>query len=157
MNKIAIVFIRIKDFFRELFCIHEWSDNFYASFDHNKIEIIKNYSELPLIKCYPNMLNQVFMNILINACQSIKEKGIITITTDYSNNTLTVKIKDNGKGISKENLDKIFTAGYTTKGVGVGTGLGLAISEKIIQKHNGKIKVTSELGRGSEFTITIPG
>lgn len=122
----------------------------------NRIEIIRNYSELPLIKCYPNMLNQVFMNILINACQSIEKTGVITITTEFEDNVLAVKIKDSGKGISQDKIDKIFTAGYTTKGVGVGTGLGLAISEKIIQKHGGKIIVNSELGQGSEFVITIP-
>lgn len=123
----------------------------------NKIEIVKNYSQLPLIKCYPNMLNQVFMNILMNACQSICKSGKINITTGFKNKILTVKIKDNGKGIAPDKIDKIFTAGYTTKGVGVGMGLGLAISEKIIQKHEGKILVNSELGQGSEFIITIPG
>ena len=122
----------------------------------NKVEIEKNYSQIPLIKCYPNMLNQVFTNILVNACQSIETKGKITITTEFADNNLVVKIKDNGKGISKENLNKIFTAGYTTKGVGVGTGLGLAISQKIIDKHKGKIRVISELGLGTEFIITIP-
>ena len=122
----------------------------------NKIEIIKNYSELPLIKCYPNMLNQVFMNILINACQSIEKSGEITITTNFEDNILSVNIKDTGKGIPSDKINKIFTAGYTTKGVGVGTGLGLAISEKIIQKHGGKIIVNSEFGHGSEFIITIP-
>lgn len=123
----------------------------------NKIEIVKNYSQLPLIKCYPNMLNQVFMNILVNACQSIDKTGKIIITTKFKDNNLTVKIKDTGKGIPPERIDKIFTAGYTTKGIGVGMGLGLAISEKIIQKHEGKIMVNSRLGEGSEFTITIPG
>lgn len=123
----------------------------------NKVEIIKDYQELPLVKCYPNMLNQVFMNILVNACQSIEKKGTIQISTSYADNNLIVKIKDNGKGIEKDKLDKIFTAGYTTKGVGVGTGLGLAISEKIIQKHNGNISVLSRLNEGSEFIITIPG
>lgn len=122
----------------------------------NRIEIVKNYSELPLIKCYPNMLNQVFMNILINACQSIAKNGKITITTEFKDNNLIVKIKDDGKGIAPDRIDKIFTAGYTTKGVGVGTGLGLAISEKIIQKHEGKISVNSDIGKGSEFIITIP-
>lgn len=122
----------------------------------NRIEIIKNYSELPLIKCYPNMLNQVFMNILVNACQSIEGTGKITITTDFKDNNLIVKIKDTGKGIPADKINKIFTAGYTTKGVGVGTGLGLAISEKIIQKHNGKISVKSTPKQGSEFTISIP-
>lgn len=122
----------------------------------NKIEIVKNYSDIPLIKCYPNMLNQVFMNILINACQSIEKTGKITISTKFINNDLMVKIKDTGKGIPEDKIDKIFSAGYTTKGVGVGTGLGLAISEKIIQKHEGKITVASKENEGSEFTITIP-
>ena len=121
----------------------------------NRIEIIKNYSELPLIKCYPNMLNQVFTNILVNACQAIEGNGKIEISTGYKNKILTVKIKDNGRGIPKDQLNKIFTAGFTTKGVGVGTGLGLAICYKIIEKHNGKILVNSEVGKGSEFIITI--
>lgn len=121
----------------------------------NRIEIVKNYGELPLIKCYPNMLNQVFTNILVNACQAIDGSGKITITTSYEAETLTVSIKDTGKGIPEEKISKIFTAGYTTKGVGVGTGLGLAISTKIIEKHNGKIIVNSEVGKGSEFIITI--
>lgn len=123
----------------------------------NKVEIIKDYSQLPLVKCYPNMLNQVFMNILMNACQSIEKSGEIKITTAFKDNNLIVKIKDNGKGIESSKLDKIFNVGYTTKGVGVGTGLGLAISQKIIQKHQGQISVNSELGHGSEFIITIPG
>ena len=68
---------------------------------------------------------------------------------------MTVSIKDTGKGIPKDEINKIFTAGYTTKGVGIGTGLGLAISAKIIEKHNGEICVNSEVGKGSEFIITI--
>ena len=123
----------------------------------NRIEIIKNYGNLPHIKCYPNMLNQVFTNILVNACQAIEGDGQIIITTQYGAETLTVSIKDTGKGIPKEEIHKIFTAGYTTKGVGVGTGLGLAICSKIIEKHQGKIIVNSEVGRGSEFIITIHG
>lgn len=121
----------------------------------NRIEIIKDYGELPPIKCYPNMLNQVFTNILVNACQAIEGNGIINITTSYSEGCLVVRFKDNGRGIPKENLNKIFTAGFTTKNVGVGTGLGLAISQKIIDKHNGKIRVNSEVGSGTEFVITI--
>ena len=121
----------------------------------NRIEIVKNYGKLPLIKCYPNMLNQVFTNILINACQAIDGKGTIIISTSYQGETLTVSIKDTGKGIPEEEILKIFSAGYTTKGVGIGTGLGLAICSKIIEKHNGKIIVNSEVGKGSEFVITI--
>ena len=102
------------------------------------------------------MLNQVFTNILVNACQSIEKSGKITISTELKDKNLEIKIKDNGKGISKENLQNIFTAGFTTKGVGIGTGLGLAISRKIIDKHNGEIRVISEVGVGSEFIITLP-
>ncbi len=120
----------------------------------NRIKIIKNYGAIPPIKCYPNMLNQVFMNILVNAAHAIKEEGQITIDTNYKNKNLIVKFKDNGCGIKEP--DKIFDAGYTTKGVGVGTGLGLAISQKIVEKHKGKINVKTKINEGSEFTITIP-
>lgn len=120
----------------------------------NRIDIIKNYGKIPPVKCYPNMLNQVFMNILVNAAHAIKNKGIITIDTDYKDNNLIVKFRDNGCGIKEP--DKIFFAGYTTKSAGVGTGLGLAISQKIIEKHNGKINVKTKLNKGSEFCITIP-
>ena len=120
----------------------------------NRITIVKNYGKIPPIKCYPNMLNQVFMNILVNAAHAIEKEGIITIDTNYENNNLVVKIKDNGCGIKEP--EKIFFAGYTTKGVGVGTGLGLAISQKIIEKHEGKIEVKTKINEGSEFVITIP-
>ena len=120
----------------------------------NRIKIVKNYGKLPPIKCYPNMLNQVFMNILVNAAHAIKGEGTITIDTAFKKKELVVKIKDDGCGIKEP--EKIFFAGYTTKGVGVGTGLGLAISQKIIEKHNGKIGVKTKLNKGSEFCITIP-
>jgi signal transduction histidine kinase len=120
----------------------------------NKVEIIKNYGDIPPIKCYPNMLNQVFMNLLVNAVQAIDTTGEISIDTSYNDNKLIVKIKDTGCGIKEP--EKIFFAGYTTKGVGVGTGLGLAISQKIIEKHNGSISVKTKINEGSEFTITIP-
>ncbi len=122
----------------------------------NKIEITRNYGEIRPIKCYPNMLNQVFMNLLMNACQSIENQGQITISTIDDHKNLFIKIKDNGCGIKPENKDKIFQAGFTSKGVGVGTGLGLAITKKIIEKHNGTITFDSEIGKGTEFTVTIP-
>lgn len=121
----------------------------------NRIEIVKHYGKIPPVKCYPNMLNQVFTNILQNAIHSIKDKGTISIDTDFKKKNLVVKIKDTGCGIKEP--DKIFDLGYTTKGVGVGTGMGLAISQKIIEKHKGKIDVKTKINRGSEFRITIPG
>ena len=122
----------------------------------NKVEIIKNYGEIKEINCYPNMLNQVFINLLVNACHSIGTSGQITITTESDNKNLKIKIKDNGCGINETDKEKIFQAGYTTKSAGVGTGLGLAISKKIIEKHNGTITFNSEPQKGTEFIITIP-
>ena len=121
----------------------------------NRINIVKCYGKIPVIKCFPNMLNQVFTNLLVNACQAIDGQGTITITTEYKNNNLSVKIKDTGCGIPKNMLKKIFTAGYTTKEAG--TGLGLAICKKIIEKHDGEIRAESCVGIGSEFAITIHG
>lgn len=125
----------------------------------NNIKIIKNYKDIPQIQCYVNMLNQVFMNIIMNACQSIKEKkccGEIIISTEFSDKVLTVSIKDNGTGMSKEVQNNIFHAGFTTKGIGIGTGLGLAISNKIIQKHKGTITFNTKENEGTEFIIRIP-
>lgn len=122
----------------------------------NRIEVVTDFGGLPRIKCKPNALNQVFMNILVNACQSIDDKGEITITTGVEGDKAFVKIKDTGRGIAKENLEKIFDPGFTTKGVGIGTGLGLSISYEIIAEHKGEISVESEVGKGTEFTIQLP-
>ena len=122
----------------------------------NKVTVHRDYSELPLINCYVNMLNQVFMNLIVNACHSISEKGDIFIKTEVMDNMLTVSVRDNGSGIAEKNKDKIFNVGFTTKGIGVGTGLGLAIAQKIIAKHKGTISFTSEEGVGTEFIVKIP-
>ncbi|MCR5260561.1 MAG: GHKL domain-containing protein [Candidatus Gastranaerophilales bacterium] len=122
----------------------------------NKVTVIKKYSELPMVNCYVNMMNQVFMNILVNACQSIKDKGEVTISTGVSKKMLVVSIKDNGCGIPEKAKEKIFNVGYTTKELETGTGLGLAISQKIIKKHKGTITFHSQEGVGTEFIIKIP-
>jgi signal transduction histidine kinase len=122
---------------------------------HN-IDIIKSYGDIPKISCYPGRLNQVFLNLLINAKQAIKDKGEIAITTQAEDGKVVVKIRDTGQGIPPINLPKIFDPGYTTKGVGVGTGLGLSICYQIIQDHRGEIEVESEVGKGTTFTITLP-
>lgn len=122
-----------------------------------RITVVKEYGDLPPIRCYPNQLNQVFMNILVNAAQAIDGEGTITIKTGLGENgSVWVKIRDTGKGIKKGDIDKIFNPGFTTKGVGVGTGLGLSICYKIIERHGGRIDVYSEPGAGTEFTIEIP-
>lgn len=122
----------------------------------NKVTVIKDYAELPMVNCYVNMLNQVFMNLIINACHSIKTTGKIFITTKVENDMLTVSVKDTGCGIPEKNKNKIFNVGFTTKGIGAGTGLGLAISQKIISKHKGTITFTSKEGEGTEFIVKIP-
>ena len=122
------------------------------------ITVIKDYAELPPIPCSVNMLNQVFMNLLVNACHSIPQdkQGEITISTFIENNFLHVKVKDNGCGIRKDVQSKIFNVGFTTKKVGLGTGLGLAISKKIIELHKGTISFVSEENIGTEFVVSIP-
>ena len=122
----------------------------------NRIEIVKNYGDIPQIECYPGQLNQVFMNILSNAVEAITKKGVITISTLISNSYIQVSIKDTGQGIPKKIRDKIFDPFFTTKGVGKGTGLGLSISQSIIEKHKGSIDIKSEAGKGSEFVIMLP-
>jgi signal transduction histidine kinase len=121
-----------------------------------RIEIEKNYGDIPEIECYPGQLNQVFMNILSNAIDAIDDKGTITINTLISNGKIQISIKDTGKGIPENIKSKIFEPFFTTKEVGHGTGLGLSISHGIIEKHKGTIKIKSENGKGSEFIISLP-
>jgi signal transduction histidine kinase len=122
----------------------------------DRIQVIKDLAELPPVPCYPNRLNQVFMNLLVNAIQSIAEKGEIRIETRLEGAQVNVVIADSGAGIKPEHLEKIFDPGFTTKGVGVGTGLGLSISARIIQDHRGTISVQSEVGKGTTFVVSLP-
>jgi len=122
----------------------------------NKIDVIKEYDDIPHIHCYPNQLNQVFLNLFVNAAQAITDKGYIKIKLFTEKQYLCIQISDSGSGIPDENLKKIFDPGFTTKGVGVGSGLGLAISYNIIKKHNGTISVNSEVGKGTTFIISLP-
>ncbi len=121
-----------------------------------KVTVKKQYSELPPLKCAPSQLNQVFLNLLTNAAQAIKDKGFIWIKTWTENNWAHVSIQDNGKGIPPDVLKKVFDPFFTTKPVGEGTGLGLSISYKIIEQHHGQIKVASEVGKGTKFLISLP-
>ncbi|WP_420318679.1 ATP-binding protein [Ekhidna sp.] len=125
-----------------------------------KIEITKHYDEsMHDIECYPGQLNQVFMNILNNAVQAMPEEkkdAEITIYTEEADNEVFVRIKDNGVGIPEEIKNRIWEPFFTTKEVGVGTGLGMSITYGIIEKHGGKIELASEVGKGTEFVITLP-
>ncbi len=121
-----------------------------------KATIIKEFGDLPLIQAYPQQLNQVFMNILVNAAQAIEKKGEIRIVTEAVDGYVQIKISDTGCGIAKENLHKIFDPFFTTKDVGKGTGLGMNIAYGIVKKHNGTIEVESTVGKGTTFTIKLP-
>jgi two-component system NtrC family sensor kinase len=122
----------------------------------NRIEVIRNYGNIPEVDCYPGQINQVFMNILSNAIQAIPADGTIFIKTWLVNNMVKVSIKDTGMGMNEQVRKKIFDPFFTTKEIGKGTGLGLSISYGIIQKHNGEIEVLSAPGKGTEFIINIP-
>ena len=121
-----------------------------------KASVTKEYGELPPVQCYPHQLNQVFMNLLVNAGHAIKENGEINIKTRRLDDEIEITISDNGTGIAEENLKKIFDPFFTTKKLGQGTGLGLHLGQNIIRKHNGTIEVESQLGTGTTFNIQIP-
>ncbi len=139
--------------------IHEAIDNTLPLVHHdlkNRIEVVKEYGDIPPIVCYPSRLNQVFLNLLVNASHAIEGKGEIGIRTVLQDERVRVSIQDSGVGIPQENLDKVFDPGFTTKGVGVGTGLGLSICYQIVQDHLGEIQVESEVGEGTTFTVILP-
>jgi PAS domain S-box-containing protein len=121
-----------------------------------KAEVVKEFAGLPQIKCHPFQLNQVFMNLLINASHAIEEQGKITVRTGFDDEQVWVVVQDTGKGIPTENMRKIFDPFFTTKPVGKGTGLGLSLSYGIVQKHQGHIEVSSEVGKGATFTVFLP-
>ncbi|MHC4536118.1 MAG: sensor histidine kinase, partial [Planctomycetota bacterium] len=139
--------------------IHEGLDSVLALIRHDllkNIEVVREYSEIPPFVCQPRKLNQVFLNLLKNACQAIEDKGQIIIATSLKNNMVHVAIRDTGKGIKPDEVKSIFDPGFTTKGSVVRTRLGLSICYQIIQEHHGKIDVESQPGKGSVFTVILP-
>jgi signal transduction histidine kinase len=143
------------------FNIHEGLESsikiMLTQFKH-QLTIQRNFQANGVLECNPGQLNQVFLNLLTNAAQAIKEAGIIWIETEDLRrpDSLVIRIRDNGIGMSAETLSKIFDPFFTTKDVGEGTGLGLSISYSIIKNHGGTIEVSSSPGTGSTFTITLP-
>lgn len=122
----------------------------------NRIEVLKDYGQLPLVNCQLDKLNQVFMNILSNAIEAIEGEGKIIIQTRPKGKGVEIRIKDSGTGIPESIRKRIFEPFFTTKAIGQGTGLGLSISYGIIEQHDGCIKVESEEGKGTEFIINLP-
>jgi two-component system NtrC family sensor kinase len=122
----------------------------------HKAILKKELGEIPTTRCYPRQMNQVFMNLLVNAAHAIEDRGIITVRSREEDGYVCFSVTDTGRGIPEANLNRIFEPFFTTKGAGKGTGLGLSITYDIVKKHNGEITVRSEPGKGTEFTVRIP-
>ncbi len=122
----------------------------------NKIKVVQDYGDIPQRYCYLQQMNQLFMNLLLNACQSITESGEIHIRTWTENQMICIVVSDTGCGIPQGKLEKIYEPFFTTKPIGIGTGLGLSIVYEIVIRHQGSISVKSEVGHGTSFNITLP-
>jgi PAS domain S-box-containing protein len=165
LQRIKHIVADLKDFSRvgetkwQLADVHKCLDstlNVISSEITSKTSIVKEYGVLPEIMCMPFQLNQVFMNLLLNAAHAIKERGTIILRTGREAETVWIEMEDNGIGISAENLKRIFDPFFTTKAVGAGTGLGLSVAYGIVQQHQGRIEVRSEPGKGTVFRVILP-
>jgi signal transduction histidine kinase len=122
-----------------------------------RITLETDFGELPEVECYPHMLNQVFLNLLVNAGHAIEGQGTVTVRTRYQGGCVHIWVSDTGRGMSAEVRRQVFEPGFTTKPLGVGTGLGLTLSRQIVEeKHGGTIDFESEPGKGTTFHVAIP-
>ncbi|WP_428826700.1 PAS domain S-box protein [Azonexus sp. IMCC34842] len=163
--RVAKIVRDLKDFSRAGEANSQWAD-LHQGLDSTlnivwnelkyKCTVHKEYGDLPPVWCVPFQLNQVFMNLLVNAAHAIPDKGEITLRSDRQGDEVFIAITDTGSGIAPENLTRIFDPFFTTKPVGKGTGLGLSLAYSIVQKHRGRIEVSSELGKGTTFTVWLP-
>ncbi|MFQ5415689.1 MAG: sensor histidine kinase [Myxococcota bacterium] len=139
--------------------LHEEIDRTLALIEprlKNRIEVEKDYGEIPRVRCYAGQLNQVFLNLLVNACDAIEDQGTIRVVTRAIDNGVRLEFHDDGPGIPEDVQRSIFDPFFTTKPVGRGTGLGLSLSHGIIERHDGRISVDSEVGHGTTFIIELP-
>lgn len=140
--------------------LHEGIEGTLAVLGHElkQIEIEKDYGDLPPVECYPNRMNQVFMNLIHNAAQAMDDGGTLRLKTCVvpGQEVVEIVVSDTGRGIRPEHRERIFEPGFTTKGGRVGMGLGLAITHQIVDRHGGRIAVESEPGKGTTFTVRLP-
>ena len=138
--------------------LHEGLEGTLAVLGHvlRSISVEREFSELPLVECYPNHINQVFMNLLHNAAQAMPGGGTLRLITTTDGGKVRLEVGDTGRGIAAEDLAQIFEPGFTTKGGRVGMGLGLAITHQIVAQHGGEISVESLVGQGTTFVVTLP-
>ena len=121
-----------------------------------KADVVRELAGLPEIECIASQINQVFLNLLVNAAHAIETHGTITLRTGFDDQVVWIEVEDTGKGIKPEHMGRIFEPFFTTKPVGQGTGLGLSLAYGIVQRHRGQLEVRSELGRGTVFRLTLP-
>jgi len=139
--------------------LHEGLENTLTLLEHefkDRIEIVREYGDIPKVTCNPGEINQVFMNLLQNAAEAIRDSGVVSIRTSENDGNAYVQVTDNGSGISPRRLERLFDPAFAKKGSRVKAGLGLFTSANIVQKHNGRLEVKSELGKGSTFTVVLP-
>jgi two-component system, NtrC family, sensor kinase len=138
--------------------LHEGIDGTLAIIAHQlrHLTVVREYGDIPLVECQPQQVNQVFMNLLLNAAQAVEEGGSITIRTRADNRDVWIAVADSGRGIAPEHIGRLFEPGFTTKDSRVGMGLGLLISRQIIDGHDGRIDIESAPGAGSVFTVRLP-
>ncbi len=139
--------------------LHEGLDATLTLVEHDfgeRIDVVKDYGDVPPVTCNPAELNQVFLNLLTNAAEAIQEQGTITIRTSTEQGNALVRVIDNGVGLSPEQIQIIFDPSFRKTGSRVRAGMGLFVSYNIVQKHQGRIEVESTLGQGSTFTVTLP-
>jgi signal transduction histidine kinase len=123
----------------------------------NNVDVIRHFADVPHLICTPSKLNQLFLNIITNAAQAMKENGgELTITTQQIDDQLSISFSDQGIGMDKDTMQKMFDPFFTSKPIGEGTGLGMSIAYKIVQSHNGKINVVSKPNNGTIITILLP-
>jgi signal transduction histidine kinase len=152
-------FARLDEAELQLTDLEEGLDDTLALVQHElkqRIRLTRDYAGVPPIHCYAGRMNQVFLNLIVNALQAMEGPGELTIRTWLAGGSVHVSVQDTGPGIAPEHLPRLFDPGFTTKGVGVGTGLGLAICYQIVQDHRGRIDVSSERGHGARFEVVIP-
>ena len=153
-------FARLDEAERKRVDVHEGIESTLTLLHHKlkqRIDVLREFGDLPEIECFPSRLNQVFMNLLVNAIQAIDGEGTITVRTSASDACIRLEFRDSGRGVPPDVLPRIFDPGFTTKGVGVGSGLGLAICYQIVREdHGGEISVDSKPGEGTTFTVTLP-
>jgi two-component system, NtrC family, sensor kinase len=138
--------------------LHEGIDATFAILAHETrdVNVVCDYGELPRVHCQPDRLNQVWMNLAVNAVFAMAGRGTLTVRTRTVGETVTIEFEDTGVGIRPENLQRIFEPGFTTKSGRVGMGLGLLLSRQIIEQHGGRITVSSEIDHGTQFTVELP-